>query len=142
MTEFEKGYEQGYKDGIAGAALPNVNDNGDKIDGYSYAYKTDSIGEPYIHIDSVRNMLKKAADVQPVDRWISCKDKMPEDNTLVLFVYASENGVKSVHYGYHQTLKGLGSSWAKPSGGWHYFDDDITHWQPLPEPPKEVIQND
>lgn len=72
MTEFEKGYEQGYKDGIAGAALPNVNDNGDKIDGYSYAYKTDSNGEPYIHIDSVRSMLKKAADVQPVKhgRWV------------------------------------------------------------------------
>lgn len=71
MTEFEQGYEQGYKDGMAGAALPNVNDNGDKIDGYSYAYKTDSRGEPYIHIDSVRNMLKKAADVQPVKhgRW-------------------------------------------------------------------------
>lgn len=60
MTEFEKGYEQGYKDGMAGAALPNVNDNGDKIDGYSYAYKTDSNGEPYIHIDSVRGMLKEA----------------------------------------------------------------------------------
>ena len=60
MTEFEKGYEQGYKDGVAGAALPNVNDNGDKIDGYSYAYKTDSNGEPYIHIDSVRGMLKEA----------------------------------------------------------------------------------
>lgn len=70
-------------------------------------------------------------------QWVSCKDRMPEDNTLVLFVYVSENGVKSVHYGYHQTLKGLGSSWAKPSGGWHYYDDDITHWQPLPEPPKE-----
>lgn len=72
MTEFEKGYEQGYKDGTAGAALPNVNDNGDKIDGYSYVYKTDNIGEPYIHIDSVRSMLKKAADVQPMKhgRWI------------------------------------------------------------------------
>lgn len=78
-----------------------------------------------------------ALDVQPADRWISCKEKMPEDNTSVLFVYVSENGVKSVHYGYHQTLKGLGSSWAKPSGGWQYCDDDVTHWQPLPEPPKD-----
>ena len=72
-----------------------------------------------------------------IDSWIRCKDKMPEDNTSVLFVYVSENGIKSVHYGYHQTLKGLGSSWAKPSGGWQYCDDDVTHWQPLPEPPKE-----
>lgn len=74
-----------------------------------------------------------------VNPWISCKDKMPEDNTLVLFVYVSGNGVKSVHYGYHQTLKGLGSSWAKPSGGWEYCDDDVSHWQPLPEPPKEEL---
>ena len=76
MTEFEKGYEQGYKDGTAGAALPNINDNGDKIDGYAYAYKTDSNGEPYIHIDSVRSMLKKADDVQPVchGRWIMHSD--------------------------------------------------------------------
>ena len=73
--------------------------------------------------------------------WISCKDKMPEDNTSVLFVYVSENGIKSVHYGYHQTLKGIGSSWAKPSGGWQYWDDDVTHWQPVPEPPKDGEQN-
>ena len=77
----------------------------------------------------------KAADVQPVDRWISCKDKMPEDNTLVLFVYASENGIKSVHYGYHTTIRGIYSGWSKTSGGWEYSDEDVTHWQPIPEPP-------
>ena len=77
------------------------------------------------------------SDAQPVDRWISCKDKMPEDNTIVLFVYV-KNGIKSVHYGYHQTIKGLGSSWAKPSGGWQYCDDEVKYWQPLPEPPTDM----
>ena len=80
--------------------------------------------------------LCKSKDVQPVNQWISCQDKMPEDTELVLFCYVSDNGVKSIHYGYHQTIKGVGSSWAKPSGGMQYCDDDVTHWQPLPEPPK------
>lgn len=87
--------------------------------------------------DVIYSQQRHFADIQPVNQWISCKDKMPEDNIMVLFVYVSENGIKSVHYGYHQTIKGLGSSWAKPSGGWQYCDDDVTYWQPLPEPPKD-----
>lgn len=72
-----------------------------------------------------------------VSKWISCKDKMPEDNTSVLFVYVSENGVKSVHYGYHTTIRGVYSGWRKTSGGWEYSDEEVTHWQPIPEPPKD-----
>lgn len=124
MTEFEKGYEQGYKDGIAGAALPNVNDNGDKIDGYNYAYKTDSRGEPYIHIDSVRSMLKKAADVQPVNQWISVEDRLPENDRDVL-VYDKVSGMWIAQYD---------NRWETEE----FILDDVTHWQPLPELPKEV----
>lgn len=72
-----------------------------------------------------------------VSKWISCKDKMPEDNTSVLFVYVSENGIKSVHYGYHTNIRGVYSCWSKTSGGWEYSDEDVTHWQPIPEPPKD-----
>lgn len=61
-------YERGYKDGMAGAALPNIVDNGDKIDGYAYSYKTDSEGVPYINIDCVRAMLTKATNAQPIDK--------------------------------------------------------------------------
>lgn len=98
-TEFQIGYEQGYKDGMAGAALPNVIDNGDKIDGYSYAYKTDSNGEPYIHIDSVRSMLKKAADVQAVrhGHWIEEVREIGETFRLYqTYIHCSECGKE--HY--------------------------------------------
>lgn len=67
MTEYEKGY----KDGMAGAALPNIIDNGDKIDGYAYSYKTDSDGVPYINIDCVRAMLTKAADHRQLAEWLT-----------------------------------------------------------------------
>lgn len=139
MTEFEKGYEQGYKDGTAGAALPNVNDNSDKIDGYSYAYKTDSNGEPYIHIDSVRDMLKKAEDVQPVDRWISIEDKLPETNAIGIahiLAYDKYEGVvkadfldESANYRYGSNIFIISNTSTQLY--------KVTHWMPLPEPPKD-----
>lgn len=125
MTEFEKGYEQGYKDGTAGAALPNVNDNGDKIDGYGYAYKTDSRGEPYIHIDSVRNMLKKTANVQPVDRWISIEESKPKDMQQVLAVVDGD-----VREAFYNAGCFIGSNFYRSI-------NEVKWWQSLPELPKD-----
>ena len=86
-------YEKGYKDGMAGAALPNIIDNGDKIDGYAYSYKTDSDGVPYINIDCVRNMLDKVKDVQPMKhgRWI------PQGDDMWLCSNCKENIIYSEH---------------------------------------------
>ena len=81
------------------------------------------------------------ADVQPVDRWISVDDRLPEaveedvngkiafsDMVLVYLVY--DNGFTYITVSQCRTDC---KSWLCeiPSEGCK-----VTHWQPLPEPPK------
>ena len=63
-------------------------------------------------------------------QWISVKDKLPPKNVEVL-VYSTVNGVRQDHY--IQTL---------PNGTLEFYGDrdeyewNVTHWMPLPKPPK------
>lgn len=61
--------------------------------------------------------------------WIKCSERMPDDGIDVLLWYGE--GIANI------------GNW---SGGywytrWGYWEDgdppDVTHWQPLPEPPHE-----
>lgn len=77
-----------------------------------------------------------------IDSWIRCKDRMPEVNEPVLFIFNTESGFKAVMYGWHETIKGLGSGWHQAGVGGARADEEVTYWQPLPEPPKDGEQND
>jgi hypothetical protein len=55
-------------------------------------------------------------------RWIPVEERLPEANTAVLTRW--RDGVFSVE-------------WRFPSGEW-ITGSTVTHWMPLPEPPKEV----
>lgn len=85
----------------------------------------------------VENM--PTADIQPVDRWISVKDKLPETNAIGIahiLAYDKYEGVVKADF--------LDES-ANYIGGSNIFQISntstqlykVTHWQPLPEPPKE-----
>lgn len=67
------------------------------------------------------------ADVQSVDRWISCKDKMPDDGVNVL-IYEGNCMISLAWYD-----KDMGYFYTCDSD----YSLDVTHWQPLPEPPKD-----
>ena len=69
--------------------------------------------------------------------WISCKERMPEDNTTVLYVWRSENGNVSVFHGWHGSIRGLGGAWHQSGVGMQRPEDEVTHWMSLPEPPKD-----
>ena len=58
--------------------------------------------------------------------WISVKDRLPEIHEDVLIWFRG-----TVCFG-DRTSDG---HW-RPEGGNGNFDDDITHWMPLPDPPK------
>ena len=56
-------------------------------------------------------------------KWIPVTERLPEEYKAVFVCY--ESGKVYINY----TTRG---------GKWHSIGDDITHWMPLPEPPKGV----
>lgn len=59
--------------------------------------------------------------------WISVKDRLPEDNAVVLC---------KCRAGIYEVLMWIGGSWYHDTNHC-YMKGFVTHWMPLPEPPKE-----
>lgn len=84
-------------------------------------------------IDRITDFIEAmpAADVQPVDRWISVDEALPDKNGAYLGVVDGE--VMEVYY----SPKGLICVWAtcNVEGFTSLADSQLTHWQPLPDLP-------
>ena len=67
-----------------------------------------------------------------MSEWISVKDELPKKNTDVLIYRGQFIGDLISVYTY------IGNNeWEDGYGYWSRADDEgITHWMPLPEPPK------
>ncbi|EJZ1165922.1 DUF550 domain-containing protein [Escherichia coli] len=88
-------------------------------------------GEPRLHIKERGN-----SPVTP-GGWISCSDRMPEDTKMLLAFSQGEIVaaywnlvVNPIDYKKYRAFTYLSGN----------ILDDVTHWMPLPEPPKEVRQ--
>ena len=77
----------------------------------------------------------EAADVQPIDRWISIKDRLPEPEKEVLIWYRYTWGAGFTSYRF-----GI-SKWYSNIKRWYEGclpkDFEVLYWQPLPEPPQD-----
>lgn len=61
-----------------------------------------------------------------VQEWISVKDRLPEDGQSVL---TCKNGICEI-----QTYEKRRNGWL--CKGWFWSMATVTHWMPLPQPPK------
>ncbi len=116
------------------AELPNIHDTAMRI--------AEEVLSTEVEVNGIKTTLCKLANVigqimVDIPHWIPCSERMPKDNTLVLYVWRSENGNVSVLHGWHYSIRGLGSAWHQSGVGIERPDDEVTHWMPLPEPPKE-----
>ena len=68
-----------------------------------------------------------------ISKWISCKEQMPEDGISVL-ICSDRGTVSKATYDSDMGYFYIADSEL------HYNELDITHWQPLPEPPKTKIE--
>ena len=85
-----------------------------------------------------RTIIDQIDSAQTVKGWISVKDRLPEDETIVLAVVCYEVGWYRM-FAWHD------------KHGWHSSADEfderidgdyVAFWLPIPEVPKEVKQSD
>ena len=86
-----------------------------------------------------------STDVQPVNQWISVKDRLPEIGKSVL-VIVSINAKVNLPLCTDLALE-MRIGWLDDNGKWGLqFDsadrDEILYWMSLPEPPKDGDTND
>ncbi|QGZ13421.1 hypothetical protein KLPPOU148_044 [Klebsiella phage vB_KpnM_15-38_KLPPOU148] len=72
--------------------------------------------------------------------WIKCSERMPEPETPVLIINNGVIRIGEIRWDYptHEETYQAFKYWDDPYDDgqpWEVFD--ITHWQPLPEPPQE-----
>ena len=91
----------------------------------SDAFK-DEITDRKIALLTAIDVLKQSSTVEaePENGWISVKDRLPDDDTLVL-VYSRQGNYMNLKVDYIH-------------GGKWFNSMLVTHWMPLPTPPKEV----
>lgn len=73
-----------------------------------------------------------AADAEPAQKWISVKDRLPEDDGPVITVYHFKGN--TVRY-----ISTLSYFAFDPQPHWQHESTRlvVTHWMPLPQPPEE-----
>lgn len=70
-------------------------------------------------------------------KWISVKDRLPDTAERVLVCKTWLGRVYKPEYGYYQDFPNQKGCWYVLTECGYYPQREVTHWMPLPQPPKE-----
>lgn len=71
-----------------------------------------------------------------IQKWISVKDSLPETAERVLVCRTWLGMVYKPVYGYYQDFPNQKGCWYILTEEGYYPQREVTHWMPMPEPPK------
>lgn len=116
----------------------NLLEHNDKVNHYADKEKENIV---YGTVQTLCNVIMEAegADVPLVDRWISVNDKLPETNAIGvahILAYDKYEGVVKADFLDESANYINGSNIFQISNTSTQLHK-VTHWQPLPKPPKE-----
>ena len=84
----------------------------------------------------IANGVTFATDNNVGDKWISVKDRLPNTAERVLVCKTWLGMVYKPEYGYYQDFPNQKGCWYVLTEFGYYPQKEVTHWMPLPEPPK------
>lgn len=92
-------------------------------------------GYTNVHHGKVIEICAEAALKELGNEWVRVEDRLPEDMEFVLFTVGA---LKTYYIGWRETTPRVTKTgwFADGLGEWHE-DAEVTHWQPLPSPPKQ-----
>ena len=91
--------------------------------------------------DDFKKAIKKMpkgiiADVEPVQEWVSVKDRLPDLISCNVGTAYSEAVIAWTSGRKAMIAVWDGIDWIAPFDYWEAWGEEITHWMPIPDPPK------
>jgi hypothetical protein len=101
----------------------------EKIQGEAYDLGVESVLHNHFNLSwhDAEEVRKEVAKLQNALRWIPVTERLPEESGEYLAYCGEYDGICVIYYEILKTKSKWMTNWKK-----------VTHWMPLPEPPKEV----
>ena len=105
------------------------------IEYFEAIFETEVLGKTDIEAMNIAISALREREERAMN-WISVKERLPEDERSVLAYYGFDHGDGNLN------VRFIGTSsyfCFDPNPHWQHADRNlvVTHWMPLPEPPKE-----